>query len=65
MKLQHNGLRRFPCLREKQEKDNKTFQKCEAHVSFGTVAATKLGFGMLSLIALATNVVVPQHAHFA
>ena len=38
-----------------------TGQNCKAHVSFGMAAATKLGFGLFSLIALATNVVVPQH----
>ena len=36
-------------------------QKRKSHVSFGTAAATKLGFGLFSLRALATNVVVPQH----
>ena len=49
------------CLREQQEKEKETLQKLKAHVSFGTAAATKLGSGMFSLIALATNVVVPQH----
>ena len=33
----------------------------QLYVSFGTAAATKLGFGLVSLIALATNVVVPQN----
>ena len=36
-------------------------QNCKAHVSFGTAAATKLGFGLFLLIALATIVVVPQN----
>ena len=36
-------------------------EKSKAHVSFGTVAATKLGFGLFSLIALSSNVVVHQH----
>ena len=36
-------------------------QKRKAHVSVGTAAATKLGFGLFYLIALATNVVVPHH----
>ena len=56
-----NGLRRSPRLLEKWEKEKETSQKRKAHVSFGTADATKLGFGLFSLIALATNVVVPQH----
>ena len=36
-------------------------QKRKDHVSFGTAVATRLDFGVFSLIALATNVVVPQH----
>ena len=60
MNPHENGLRRSPYLREQREKDKETPQKRKAHVSFGTAAATKLGFGLFSLIALATNVVVPQ-----
>ena len=55
-----NGLCQSPRLREQWEKDKEALQKRKAHVSFGTTAATKLGFGLFSLIALATNVVVPQ-----
>ena len=61
MNLHENDLRRSPRFREQREKDMETSQKRKAHVSFGTAAATKLGFGLFSLIALATNVVVPQH----
>ena len=58
----HNiGLRWSPRLRKQREKDKETPQKRKAHVSFGMAAATKLGFGLFSLIALATNAVVPQH----
>ena len=56
-----NGLRRSPRLREQREKDKEASQKRKAHVSFGTAAATKLVFGLFLLIALATNVVVPQN----
>ena len=56
-----NGLCRSPCLRKQQEKDKETSQKREAQVSFSTAGATKLGFGLFSLIALATIVVVPWH----
>ena len=56
-----NGLRRSLRLRGQQEKEKETLQKRKAHVSFGTAAATKLGFCLFSLIALATNIVVPQH----
>ena len=48
-------------MREQREKDKETLQNRKAHVSFGTAAATKLGFGLFLLVALATNVVVPQH----
>ena len=61
MNPHENGIRWSPRLREQQDKDKETPQKRKAHVSFGTAAATKLGFGLFSLIALATNVVVPQH----
>ena len=61
MNPHENGLRWSPRLREQREKDKETSQKRKAHVSFGTAAAIKLGFGMFSLIALAANVVVPQH----
>ena len=56
-----NGICRSPRLREQQEKDKETSQKCKANVSFGMAAATQLGFGLFLLIALATNVGVPQH----
>ena len=56
-----NGIRRSPRLREQQEKDKEASQKRKAHVSFGTTAATKIGVGLFSLIAMATNIVVPQH----
>ena len=61
MNLHDNGLRRSLRLRKQREKEKETLQNRKAHVSFGTAAATKLGFGLFSLIALATNVVVPQH----
>ena len=35
-------------------------QKRKAYISFGTVAAAKLGLGLFLLITLATNVVVPR-----
>ena len=41
-----NGLRRSPRLREQREKDKETSQKRKSHVSFGTAAATTLGFGL-------------------
>ena len=56
-----NGLRRSLRLREQRDKVKETSKKRKAHVSFGTAAATKLGFGLFSLIALATNIVVHQH----
>ena len=56
-----NGLHPSPCLRKQREKEKETSQKRKSHVSFGTAAATKLGFGLFSLIALATNIVVSQH----
>ena len=61
MNPHENGLRRSPRFYKQREKDKETSQNCKAHVSFGTAAATKLGFGLFSLIALATNVVVPKH----
>ena len=61
MNPHENGLHRSPRLCKQQEKDKGTSQKRKSHVSFGTAAATKLGFGLFSIIALATNVVVPQH----
>ena len=61
MNPHRNGLRWSRRLREQREKDKEILQKRKAHVSFGMAAATQLGFGMFSLIALATNVVVPQH----
>ena len=61
MNLHENGLRRSPRLRKQREKDKEKSQKRKAHISFGTAAATELGFGLFSLIALVTNVVVPQH----
>ena len=61
MNPHENGLRRFPRLQEKQEKDKDSSQKRKTHVPFDMAAATKLGFGLFSLIALANNVVVPQH----
>ena len=61
MNPHENGLHQSPRLREQREKDKEKPQKRKTHISFGTAAATKLGFDMFSLIALATNVVVPQH----
>ena len=50
----------YVCANNRRRKRNH-LKKRKAHVSFGTAAATKLGFGLFSLIALATNIVVPQH----
>ena len=61
MNPHENGLRRSPHLRKQLEKYKEASQKRKAHVSFGTAAATKLGLGLFSLIALATNAVVPQY----
>ena len=61
MNPHENSLHRSPRLRKQREKDKETPQKRKAHISFGTEAATKLGFGLFLLIALATNIVVPQH----
>ena len=61
MNPHENNLLRYPRLREQREKDKEAPQKRKVHVSFGTATATKLGFGLFSLIALATNIVVPQH----
>ena len=61
MNLHENGLCRSLRLCEQRDKVKETSKKRKAHVSFGTAAATKLGFGLFSLIALATNVVVHQH----
>ena len=56
-----NGLCRYPHLREQREKDKEESQKRKTHVSFGAAAATKIGFGLFSLIALVAKIVVPQH----
>ena len=61
MNPHENGPRWSQHLREKREKYKETSKKRKAHISFGTEAAKKLGFGLFSLIALATNIVVPQH----
>ena len=45
-----NGLRRSPRLREQREKEKETSQKRKAYVSFGLAAATKLSFGLFSLM---------------
>ena len=60
MNPHEKGLRRSLRLRKQREKEKETSQKRKAHVSFGTAAAKK-SFGLFSLIALATNLVVPQH----
>ena len=54
-----NGLRRSPRLIEKREKEEKLKRK--AHATFGTVAATKLAFGVFSLFALTSNFTMPKH----
>ena len=61
MNSHDNGLYRSPRLRKQREKDKEESQKRKDHVSFGTAAATKIGFGLFSLISLSTNVVVSQH----
>ena len=54
-----NGLCWYPRLREQQGlKKNK---KIKAHVTYGVEAATKVVFGLLLLIALATNITMPKH----
>ena len=48
-------------MREQREKETGTSHKRKAHIPFGTAAATKITFGLFSLIALATNITVPKH----
>ena len=54
-----NGLRRSLRLREQQDMEES--KKRKYHVTFGTAAATKLVFGLLLLIALASNITMPDH----
>ena len=48
-----NGLRRSPCLREKREQEEA--KKRRAHVTFGTSDATKLIYGLFTLIYFTRN----------
>ena len=59
LNIHENGLRRSPRLCEQQ--DMEETKKRKAHVTFGTAAATKVVFGMFSLIALARNITMPEH----
>ena len=36
-------------------------KKRKSHITYGSVAATKAVFGMFSLIALASNIIMPEH----
>ena len=58
MNPHENGLRRSPLLREQRDMEESQNQK--AHVTFGTAAATKVVFGMFLLIALASNITMPE-----
>ena len=53
-----NGLRWYPRLRE--QRDMEESKKRKAHVTFGTVAATKVVFGMFSVIELASNITLSR-----
>ena len=55
-----NGLRRSPRIRELQQKEEAA-RKRKAHVTFGTSAATRLIFGLYSLIALTSNITMPKY----
>ena len=39
----------------------KTLQKRKAHTTFGTSAATKVPLGLFLLVALATDIKIPEH----
>ena len=54
-----NGLHRSPRLCEKLNMEE--WKKCKAHVNFGTVAATKVVFGLFLLISLASNITMQEH----
>ena len=54
-----NGLRRYARLRESREKEE--LKKRKAHTKYGTVAATKVAFGVFSLFALASRITMPKH----
>ena len=54
-----NGMCRFLRLREQQE--NEDSKKLKARTTFGTSAPTKVALGLFSLVALATNITIPEH----
>ena len=54
-----NGMHRSPRLREQRE--NEDSQKLKAHTTFGTSAVTKVALGLFFLVALATNIKMPEH----
>ena len=61
LRLNHhdNGMSWSLCMCEQRE--NEESQKRKSHVTFGTAAATKVVFGMFSLIALVSNITIPKH----
>ena len=54
-----NGLCLAPRLREQWDMEES--KKRKAHVTFSAAAATKVVFGLFSLIALASNITMPEH----
>ena len=59
MNHRDNGMSWSLCMCEQRE--NEESQKRKSHVTFGTAAATKVVFGMFSLIALVSNITIPKH----
>ena len=54
-----NGLRQYPCLREKKKKEeakNRIY-----HITFCTSAATKLIYGFFTLVSFTRNFSMPSH----
>ena len=54
-----NGLRQSPRFHEQQDMEES--KKRKVHVTFVAAAATKILFRMFSLIALASNITMPEH----
>ena len=54
-----NGLRWSAHLRKSQGKEE--LQKRKAHITYGTVAETKVAFDLFSLFDLASSVTIPKH----
>ena len=54
-----NGLRRSPRLQEKRKTDE--MRRKKAHVTFGTAATSKVTFVLFSLVAMTSNLTMPQH----